>query len=155
MKVTSRGTCVIYGRSDSTLNRSGVRMGTSDFYRVVEGLPEVSDSLVVDTSRLGIGEASSSGKLLLFVVMRQAGSLTKDVISQINGSLRQSLSPRHVPDEIHEIASVPRTLSGKKLEIPVKRLLTGTAYEKAVSLDAMANPESMAFFQQLAGDSTY
>ncbi len=145
IKVTPRGTCVIYGRSDSTLNRGGVRMGTSEFYRLVEELPEVQDSLVIDTSRLG-----DEGRLLLFVVPAGGASLDESLKARIRDKLRRELSPRHVPDEIHAIPDVPRTLNGKKLEVPVKRILTGTPLEKAASPDAMANPESLRFFLALA-----
>ena len=145
LKITPRGTCVIYGRSDSTLNRSGVRMGTSEFYSVVEELPEVLDSLVIDTSRLG-----SEGRLLLFVVLREGLELDDALRSKIASSIRASLSPRHVPDAVHAILEVPRTLNGKKLEVPVKRILSGVAPERAVSLDALANPDAVRVFVDLA-----
>ena len=145
MKITPRWSCVIYGRSDSTLNRNGVRMGTSDFYRVIDELPEVVDSMVVETSQLG-----NEGKLYLFVVLREGTALDDELRGRINKSLRGSLSPRHVPDEIHAIPAVPKTLSGKKLEVPIRRMLLGGSMEKVVSLDALANPESMRFFQELA-----
>ncbi len=146
IKITGRGSCVIYGRSDSTLNRSGVRMGTSEFYRVVEELPEVQDSLVIDTSRLG-GE----GRLLLFLVLRPGAHLDDALKERIGQQLRRELSPRHVPDEIQAIQEVPRTLNGKKLEVPVKRILTGTPPEKAVSAGAVANPDALRFFVERAG----
>jgi acetoacetyl-CoA synthetase len=138
VEITPRGGCVISGRSDSTLNRGGVRMGTAELYRVVEGLDEVVDSLVVDTSGPG-GE----GRLLLFVVLRPGVELDDTLRRRIVDTLRTELSPRHVPDEIHAIAEVPRTLSGKKLEVPVKRVLTGTPLEKAVSEGALANPKAI------------
>jgi acetoacetyl-CoA synthetase len=146
LKVTSRGTCVIYGRSDSTLNRSGVRMGTSEFYRVVEDFPEVLDSLVIDTSQLG-----TEGKLLLFVVLPEGRALDASLRQKIVRSIRSSLSPRHVPDEIHALPEVPRTLNGKKLEVPVKKILNGASPEKAVSKDALENPAALDFFVNLAG----
>jgi acetoacetyl-CoA synthetase len=146
IKITRRGSCIIYGRSDSTLNRGGVRMGTSEFYRVVEELPEVQDSLVIDTSRLG-GE----GRLLLFVVLRPGAQLDDVLKGRIAQQLRRQLSPRHVPDEIHAVQEVPRTLNGKKLEVPVKRILTGTPPEKAVSAGAVANPDALRFFVEQAG----
>jgi acetoacetyl-CoA synthetase len=146
-RVTPEGSCVIYGRSDSTLNRGGVRMGTSEFYRVVEDLPEIADSLVVDTSRLG-GE----GKLLLFVVLREGQALDDALRQRIRQALSRQLSPRHVPDEMHAVGAVPRTLNGKKLEVPVKRILAGTPVEKAASQDAMSNPESLRYFVNLAGE---
>jgi acetoacetyl-CoA synthetase len=135
IRFTERGTCVISGRSDSTLNRGGVRMGTAEFYRVVEGLDEVVDSLVVDVSDPG-GE----GRLLLFVVLRPGAELDDDLERRIRAAVRSDLSPRHVPDRIAAIAEVPRTLSGKKLEVPVKRMLTGVPLEQAVSEGALANP---------------
>ena len=141
LKVTPDGSCVIYGRSDSTLNRSGVRMGTSEFYRVVEELPEVLDSLVIDTTQLGV-----EGKLFLFVVLREGCVLDDALRRSIAAAIRTSLSPRHVPDELHEVREVPRTLNGKKLEVPVKKILTGVPIDKAVSRDALANPEALRFF---------
>jgi acetoacetyl-CoA synthetase len=138
IEVTERGTCIISGRSDSTLNRGGVRMGTAEFYRVVEGLDEVTDSLVVDASDPG-GE----GRLLLFVVLRPGTELDEELQSRIRAAVRTELSPRHVPDRIEAIAEVPRTLSGKKLEVPVKRVLSGVPLEKAVSEGALANPDAI------------
>jgi acetoacetyl-CoA synthetase len=145
IKITPRGSCVIYGRSDSTLNRAGVRMGTSEFYRVVEELPEVVDSLVIDTGELG-----REGRLLLFVVLREGATLDDRLQTAIRDRLRAQLSPRHVPDEIHQIAEVPRTLNGKKLEVPVKRILAGGAAERAASRDALANPAALDAFVRLA-----
>jgi acetoacetyl-CoA synthetase len=138
VEITPRGGCIISGRSDSTLNRGGVRMGTAELYRVVEGLDEVVDSLVVDTSGPG-GE----GRLLLFVVPRPGVELDDELRRRIAAALRTELSPRHVPDEVHAIAEVPRTLSGKKLEVPVKRMLTGTPLDQAVSEGALANPKAI------------
>jgi acetoacetyl-CoA synthetase len=135
----------VYGRSDSTLNRSGVRMGTSEFYRVVDDMPEILDSLVIDTSALG-----HEGKLLLFVVLGEGVALDDALRTVIAGNIRRTLSPRHVPDGVYAIPEVPRTLNGKKLEVPVKRILSGAAVEKAVSMDALANPESIGVFLELA-----
>jgi acetoacetyl-CoA synthetase len=146
--ITERGTCVITGRSDATLNRGGVRLGTSEFYSVVEGLDEVVDSVVVHLED-GHGGA---GELLLFVVLADGLELDDALRSRIGRELRTSLSPRHVPDEIHQIRSVPRTLSGKKLEVPVKRILQGTPAEAAAAKGALANPESLAGFEALAKD---
>jgi acetoacetyl-CoA synthetase len=146
VEITPRGSCVISGRSDSTLNRGGVRMGTAEFYRVVEQLEEVVDSLVVDAS-----EPGGDGRLLLFVVLRPGLELDEDLERRIRDSVRRELSPRHVPDEIRAIAEVPRTLSGKVLEVPVKRILTGTPPEKAASRDSLANPHSLDYFVDLAG----
>ena len=145
IKITERGTCVVTGRSDSTLNRGGVRMGSSEFYRVVEGLPEVLDSLVADTSSL-----DREGQLLLFVVLRPGAALDEALIGRINRTLRQELSPRHVPDAIYAVPEVPRTLNGKKMEVPIKRLLMGTPAERVANPGTMGNPQSLAFFLELA-----
>ena len=145
VRVTERGTCVIYGRSDSTLNRGGVRMGTSEFYRVVEGMDEVLDSLVVDT-----GGIEGGGRLLLFVVLREGVELDDGLRAAIVRRLRSQLSPRHAPDEIYSVDSVPKTLNNKKLEVPVKRILSGEPPSQAISMDAMSNPESLEFFVGLA-----
>lgn len=147
LKITEDGACVVYGRSDSTLNRSGVRMGTSEFYRVVEELPEVMDSLVVDTTQLG-----TDGQLLLFLVMREGCPLDDAARRRVTDAVRTSLSPRHAPDEIYEIAEAPRTLNGKKLEVPVKKILSGAPIEQAASADALANPDALAFFARLAAE---
>lgn len=145
IRITNRGTCVISGRSDSTLNRSGVRMGTSEIYQVVEQLPEIIDSLVVDTGQLG-----NEGTLMLFVVLRDGVALDEGLRAKITRNLRQQISPRCVPDEIHVIKEVPYTLNGKKMEVPVKRILLGAPLEKAVSRDAMSNPDSLSHFIELA-----
>jgi acetoacetyl-CoA synthetase len=147
LEVTERGTCVITGRSDSTLNRGGVRMGTAEFYRVVEGLDEVTDSLVVDA-----GEPGREGQLLLFVVLRPGTELDDGLRQRIRAALKAELSPRHVPDRIEAVAEVPRTLSGKKLEVPVKRVLAGIPLERAVSEGALANPAAIHEVVALARD---
>jgi acetoacetyl-CoA synthetase len=145
------GSCVISGRSDSTLNRGGVRLGTSEFYSVVDGFPEVADSLVVhieDQAGQGIG----MGELLLFVVPAAGVEVDDELKARIGAELRRSLSPRHVPDGIHGVSGIPRTLSGKKLEVPVKRILTGTPTDVAASRGALANPDSLDAFERLAAD---
>jgi acetoacetyl-CoA synthetase len=134
IKLTDRGTAVIYGRSDSTINRGGVRMGTSEIYSAVEGVPEVLDSLVVDVE----------DQMLLFVVMRE--SLTEELAAEIRRRVREHCSPRHLPDRIVQIDEVPRTLSNKKVEVPVKKILLGAAPESAVSRDSLANPAALDFF---------
>ncbi|MDP9799475.1 acetoacetyl-CoA synthetase [Catenuloplanes nepalensis] len=139
--IAEDGSCVITGRSDATLNRGGVRLGTAEFYSVVEGLDEVADSLVV--------HLEETEELLLFVVPAKDLDL-EDLRALIRKALRTGLSPRHVPDEIHPVGSVPRTLSGKKLEVPVKRILGGTPAGEAAAKGALANPESLAAFEQLA-----
>jgi acetoacetyl-CoA synthetase len=141
IKILPDGGCVIYGRSDSTLNRGGVRMGTSEFYRVVERFQEVADSLVIDTGQLG-----QEGRLLLYLTMAEGHRLTDDLVAELRRTLRTELSPRHVPDEIIEVPGIPRTLSGKKLEVPVRKILLGTPVEQAASPDAMANPEVLRHF---------
>jgi acetoacetyl-CoA synthetase len=141
IKIEPDGSCVIYGRSDSTLNRGGVRMGTAEFYRVVEELPGVADTLVIDTSAAGV-----AGRLLLYVVLESGADLA-DTTERIRAAIRRDLSPRHVPDEIIEIPEVPRTLNGKKCEVPVKRVLAGVPIEKAVSEGALKNPAAMQPFR--------
>jgi acetoacetyl-CoA synthetase len=135
------GGCIIYGRSDATLNRGGVRMGTSEFYRIVEALPEIADSLVIDTGRLG-----QEGRLILYVVPAEGHKLDDDLVGRIRSGLRSGLSPRHVPDEIHQVPGIPKTLSGKKLEVPVRKILLGTPVADAADPDALANPEVLASF---------
>jgi acetoacetyl-CoA synthetase len=146
IEITSRGTAVIYGRSDSTINRQGVRMGTSEIYRAVQAVPEVVDAVVVDIPRPG-----TEGWMPLFVVLAEDAELDDDLVAEIKRRIRELCSPRHVPDAIYAIAEVPRTLSGKVLEVPVKRILTGTAPEQAASRDSLANPASLDYFVELAG----
>jgi acetoacetyl-CoA synthetase len=145
IEITSRGTAVIYGRSDSTINRGGVRMGTSEIYRAVLAVPEVLDALVVDLPREG-----TDGWMPLFVVLRGDASLSDELIGEIRRRIREDCSPRHVPDEIRQIAEVPRTLSGKVLEVPVKRILTGTPPEQAASRESLANPAALDYFVAMA-----
>ncbi len=133
--------CVIYGRSDATLNRGGVRMGTSEFYRVVERFDEIADSLVVDTGRLG-----QEGELILFVVLADGHELDAELAGRIKAALRAELSPRHAPNEIRPVPGIPRTLSGKKLEVPVRKILLGTPAAEAADPQALANPEVLKFF---------
>ncbi|GAA0488755.1 acetoacetyl-CoA synthetase [Paractinoplanes deccanensis] len=138
------GTCVITGRSDATLNRGGVRLGTAEFYSVVESLPEIADSVVVHLEQAG----NPNGELLLFVVLAEGFTLDDTLRKRIASELRAALSPRHVPDEIHAVRAVPRTLSSKKLEVPVKRILTGTPVESAAAAGALANPSSLLEFAE-------
>jgi acetoacetyl-CoA synthetase len=144
IRITPRGSCVIYGRSDATLNRGGVRMGTAEFYAVVEGLDEVLDSLVIDTS----GAGRDDGELLCFLVLGSGVSLA-DVEPRLRAALRENLSPRHVPNRFIVVDEVPRTLNGKKCEIPVKRILAGVDPSRAVSPDALRNPDSLKPFVAL------
>ena len=143
IEILPDGGCIIYGRSDATLNRGGVRMGTSEFYRAVEAFAEVGDSLVVDTGRLG-----AEGRLILFVLPAEGAELDDDLRNRLRAALRAQLSPRHVPDEIHQVPGIPRTLSGKKLEVPVRKILLGTPVADAADPDALANPEVLAWFSQ-------
>ncbi|WBC14078.1 acetoacetate--CoA ligase [Micromonospora sp. WMMA1998] len=144
--VNERGGCVITGRSDATLNRGGVRLGTAEFYSVVEGLDEVVDSVVVHLE----DDEGGAGELLLFVVLADGLELDDAMRRTICRELRTALSPRHVPDEIHQVRAVPRTLSAKKLEVPVKKILTGTPVDSAAAKGALANPESLTAFATLA-----
>jgi acetoacetyl-CoA synthetase len=139
---TERGSCVITGRSDATLNRGGVRVGTSELYAVVEALPEVADSVVI--------HLDEGDQLILFVALRPEAILDDALEDRIRTALRTSLSPRHVPDRIVGVPGVPRTLSNKKLEVPIKRILTGTPPEVAASRGSLANPESLDAFVELA-----
>ncbi|GIE95877.1 acetoacetate--CoA ligase [Paractinoplanes rishiriensis] len=144
--IDAQGRCVITGRSDATLNRGGVRLGTAEFYSVVESLPEIADSVVVHLEQ----DTNPNGELLLFVVLAEGVELDDTLRTRIRGELRTALSPRHIPDEIYQVRSVPRTLSAKKLEVPVKRILTGTPVESAAAKGALANPESLVAFEELA-----
>jgi acetoacetyl-CoA synthetase len=146
VRQTPRGSYVIYGRSDSTLNRGGVRMGTADFYAVVEGHDQVLDSLVIDTTELG---ATSDGELLCFLVLAP-GATVAEVEPQLRRALRAELSPRHVPDRFVVVGEIPHTLNGKKCEVPVKRILMGVNPDQAVSRDALKNPGSLATFIEIA-----
>ncbi|HET9435529.1 MAG TPA: acetoacetate--CoA ligase [Candidatus Limnocylindrales bacterium] len=146
--ITERGSCVISGRSDATLNRGGVRIGTAEFYGVVESMPEVADSLVIHLEDPGGG----AGELLLFVVPGDGAELDEAMRRRIAAELRAELSPRHVPDEIVAVRAVPRTLSGKKLEVPVKRILQGAPPDAAASKDALADPRSLEPFEALAAE---
>ena len=128
------------------MKRGGVRIGTSEFYGVVESIPEVTESLVVHVP----DDRGGPGELLLFVVPRSGATLDAALRDRIGRALRESLSPRHVPDEIHEVLSIPRTLNNKKLEVPVRRILCGDPPDKVANRGAMANPESLDFFERLA-----
>jgi len=145
IEITSRGTAIIYGRSDSTINRSGIRMGTSEIYRAVLSLDEIVDALVVDVPRPG-----TEGWMPLFVVLREGAELDDGLRREIARRVRERCSPRHVPDEVYAIAEVPRTLSGKALEVPVKRILMGTPPEQAASRDSLANPAALDWFVEFA-----
>ncbi|WP_029767366.1 acetoacetate--CoA ligase [Haloglycomyces albus] len=141
--ITDRGSAIISGRSDATLNRGGVRMGTSEFYTVVEGIDGVVDSLVVHLD-------DDDDRLIVFVQPTEGVSVDDDMRGRISTAIRAELSPRHVPDEIHEVGAVPRTLSGKKIEVPLKKILKGIPVSQAVSLESLANPDAMNDFLKWA-----
>ncbi|MCP5264793.1 MAG: acetoacetate--CoA ligase [Burkholderiaceae bacterium] len=145
VRITPRGGAIIYGRSDATINRFGVRMGTAELYRAVELEPDVVDSLVVDLEYLG-----RESYMPLFVVMREGRELDDALRARLRQRIREALSPRHVPSEILQVPAVPRTMSGKKMELPVKKLLLGQAAERVLNPDAMANPESVGWYAAFA-----
>jgi len=147
---TERGSCIITGRSDATLNRGGVRMGTGEFYEVVEELDEVLDSLVVHLE----DDEGGAGELLLFVVLRDGATLDDDLRARIGRALRGELSPRHVPDTVEAVPAIPRTLTGKKLELPVKRMLRGADQARVASRDALADPRAIDAFAAYARSRT-
>jgi acetoacetyl-CoA synthetase len=147
IEITDRGTAIITGRSDATINRGGIRMGTAEIYRAVLAIDDVVDALVVDLVREG-----TQGYMPLFVVLRPGVQLDGDLVARIEARIREDCSPRHVPDEIRAVPSVPRTLSGKVLEVPVKRILSGEPAEKALSRDSLADPDALRPFEQLAAE---
>jgi len=149
IEIALDGTAVISGRSDATINRGGVRIGTSEIYRSVLALPAVLDALVLDLPREG-----QAGSITLVVVLRADASLDQPLRDAIASRLRADCSPRHLPDEIHAVADVPRTLSGKLLELPVRRILLGDDPAQAVSRDALANPTAVDIFVRLAAERT-
>ncbi|MGQ4269058.1 acetoacetate--CoA ligase [Nocardiopsis changdeensis] len=145
IEITDRGTAIIYGRSDSTINRGGVRMGTSEIYRAVLALEDVTDALVVDVPR-----SDGSSRIELFVVLREGAALDDALVKEIARRIRTDCSPRHVPDRVRAVPAVPRTLSGKILEVPVKRILMGQSPDKVASRDSLADPEALDLFSTLA-----
>ncbi len=148
IEITSRGSCIITGRSDATLNRGGVRMGTSEFYTAVEDLDDVVDALVVHLD----DPASEAGRLVLFVRLADGLVLDDERRSTIARTIRSELSPRHVPDELHQVPAVPRTISGKKMEVPVKRLMEGEPLDRVANPGAMADPSALDAFVELVGN---
>lgn len=144
IKITDRGSAVIYGRSDATLNRAGIRVGTSEYYRLIEAIDGVADSLVVDTGELG-----KPGLVVVFVVLEDHVQLTEDLVRDIKQVCREGLSPRHVPDMVMQIPDVPRTMTNKKLEVPVRRILMGRDPAAVMRSDSVANPEALGFFTEL------
>ena len=145
LRVGANGGCVIFGRSDATINRHGLRMGTSELYSAVEALPEVLDSMVVDLEYLG-----RESYMPLFVVLRPGIGLDAALQERIRAAVRVALSPRFVPDEMFQVSEIPRTLSGKKQELPIKKLMLGQPLEKVVNRDAMANPACLDWYVALA-----
>ncbi len=145
LKITSSGSCIIYGRSDATINRHGLRMGTSELYSAVEALPEVIDSMVVDLEYLG-----RESYMPLFVVLREGVALDEAMKARLNNAIKTALSPRFVPNEIFQVPEIPRTLSGKKQELPIKKLLLGQPIDKVVNRDAMANPGCLDWYVQFS-----
>jgi acetoacetyl-CoA synthetase len=150
IEITDRGTAIISGRSDATINRGGIRMGTSEIYRAVLTLDEVVDALVLDLPLPG-----TDGFMPLFVVLRDGVQLDDDLVARIRARIREDCSPRHVPDVIEQIGEVPRTLSGKALELPVKRILLGAAADTTVSRDALATPAALDPFEEMARRPPY
>jgi acetoacetyl-CoA synthetase len=147
IKIDEKGSCIIYGRSDSTINRSGVRIGTSDIYRVVEGLDEVMESLAIDMEVLG-----RDSSLILFVVLKADQLLDTDLHEKIKNQIRTNVSPRFIPDKIYAVNEIPKTLNGKKMEVPIRKMLLGFEIEKVVNPDSMSNPNSLEFFIKLANE---
>jgi acetoacetyl-CoA synthetase len=145
IEITDRGTAIITGRSDATINRGGIRMGTAEIYGAVLALDEIVDALVVDLPREG-----TQGYMPLFVVLRDGAVLDDELVARIRTRIREDCSPRHVPDEVRAVPAVPRTLSGKVLEVPVKRILSGEATDAALSRDSLADPEALRPFEELA-----
>ncbi|MCC5812702.1 MAG: acetoacetate--CoA ligase [Ectothiorhodospiraceae bacterium] len=145
IRITPRGGAVIYGRSDTTINRHGIRMGTAEIYRVVEEFPEIMDSLVVDLEYLG-----RESWMPLFVVLRDGVKLDDDLQNRLRDAIRTTLSARHVPNAVFAVPEIPRTLTGKKMELPIKKLLLGMPLDKAANPDAMANPKSLDFYMDFA-----
>ena len=145
LKINERGGCVIYGRSDATINRHGLRMGTSELYSAVEALPEVLDSMVVDLEYLG-----RESYMPLFVVLRDGVSLDQALRAKLNQSIKTALSPRFIPNEIFQVTEIPRTLSGKKQELPIKKLLLGQPIDKVINREAMANPACLDWYVMFA-----
>jgi acetoacetyl-CoA synthetase len=145
LRIGADGSCVIYGRSDATINRHGLRMGTSELYSAVEALPEVMDSMVVDLEYLG-----RESYMPLFVVLREGTVLDDALKARINDSIKTALSPRFVPNGVFQVAEIPRTLSGKKQELPIKKLLLGQPLEKVINREAMANPGCLDWYVKFA-----
>jgi len=147
LEITPRGGGILYGRSDATINRGGVRIGSAELYRAVLTLPEVTDALVVD-----LPAEDGPGHMPLFVTLAEGVDLTDDLVARIRQTIRTECSPRHVPDHVFSVADLPRTLTGKVLEIPVKRLLMGADPQMVASRDSLANPEALDSFSRSRAD---
>ena len=145
IKIDEKGSSVIFGRSDSTINRQGVRLGTSEIYRAVESLDEVIEGLVVDLEYLG-----RNSYLALFVVLKPNDALSESLKETIKAEIKQKVSPRFVPNEIFEVDEIPKTFSGKKLEVPIRKILLGQPVEKVVNRGSVANPDSINYFIELS-----
>lgn len=145
IKITERGSCVIYGRSDATINRGGIRIGTSEIYRAVDHVKEIADSLIVD-----IPLENGESYVPLFVVMNDGKELTEEIIGIVKNQIRTQCSPRHVPTEIISVEDLPKTLNGKKIEIPVKKILMGKPIEQVANMGSLSNPKSLHYFEQFA-----
>jgi len=145
IRITPRGGAIIYGRSDTTINRRGIRMGTGEIYRVVDSFPEIVDSLVVDLEYLG-----RPSYMPLFVLLQPGKELAPQLSERLRRAIRTELSARHVPDEILAVDDIPRTLTGKKMELPIKKLLLGMPADEVVNPDAMSNPDSLQYYISLA-----
>ena len=145
IEMTEHGGAIIHGRSDSTINRGGVRIGTSEIYRALSDLDSILDSLVVDVVR-----PETHGWVTLFVVLADGATLNADLVDAIRRRIREDCSPRHVPNTVLAVPEIPRTLSGKPLEVPIKRILAGDDVSDVVSVDALANPQALQFFVELA-----
>ncbi|WP_420812969.1 acetoacetate--CoA ligase [Peribacillus acanthi] len=145
IKIDDKGSCIIYGRSDSTINRSGVRTGTSDIYRVVEAIDEVMESLAIDMEVLG-----RDSSLLLFVVLKPETTLDNVLSDKIREQIKNQVSPRFIPDNIYQVNDLPKTLNGKKMEVPIRKMLLGFEFSKVVNPDSMSNPDSLQFFKDLS-----
>ncbi|HWL13736.1 MAG TPA: acetoacetate--CoA ligase, partial [Ureibacillus sp.] len=144
IKIDEKGSSVIFGRSDSTINRQGVRLGTSEIYRVVEGLDEVVEGLVVDLEYLG-----RDSFLALFVALKPDAILNDALKETLKAAIKQHVSPRFVPDEIYQVEQIPKTFSGKKLEVPIRKILLGQPVEKVINRGSVANPDSINYFVEL------
>ena len=145
IQVDRDGSCIIYGRSDATINRQGLRMGTSEIYNAIEALPEVQDSMVIDLEYLG-----RDSYMPLFVVLQDGMVLDAAIQGRIEQAIRTALSPRFIPDTIVQVTEVPRTLTGKKLELPIKKLLLGQPAQKVLNPQTMANPGCLPWYEAFA-----